>query len=152
MAWTKKQLIEQAFSEIGLAPYVFDASAEQYQDALRIMDSMLAKWDGRGLRLRYPMTLQPDDSSLDTDSNVPDWANEAIYKNLAISLAPSYGKIVSNETKQNARMGYDLLLSKSATPNQMQLPGTMPAGAWNKPWRLTSDPFLLNPEKRIDVG
>jgi hypothetical protein len=152
MSWTKQQLIEQAFSEIGLAPYVFDASAEQYQDALRMMDSMIAKWDGRGIRLGYPMTLTPDESSLSLSSNVPDWANEAIYTNLAIKIAPSYGKMVSAFTQQAAKSSYQLLLSRFATPNQMQLPGTMPAGAGNKPWRLTNDPFLPDPITGIDVG
>src|SRR5210317_102184 len=126
MSWTKQQLIEQAFSEIGLAPYVFDASAEQYQDALRMMDAMLSKWDGRGIRLRYPVSLSPDDSSLSSKSNVPDWATEAIYTNLALKLAPSYGKVASSDTKQSAKSSYQLLLSRVASPGQMQLPGTMP--------------------------
>jgi hypothetical protein len=34
----------------------------------------------------------------------------------------------------------------------MQLPGTMPAGAGNKPWRFNGDPFLQPPVNTVDVG
>lgn len=152
MSWTKQQLIEQAFSEIGLAPYVFDASAEQYQDALRLLDSMMSQWDGKGIRLRYPVSLSPSDSVLSDASNIPDWAVEAVYTNLAIKLAPSYGKVVSPETRQTAKKSYDLLLLRMVKPNQMQLPGTMPAGAGNKIWRLTNDPFLKTPKEGVTLS
>lgn len=152
MSWTKQELIEQAFSEIGLAPYVFDASAEQYQDALRMMDSMIAMWDGRGIKLRYPMPLTPSDSSLSSITDIPDWANEAVYTNLAIKLAPSYGKIVSASTIVTAKNSYQLVLSRFSMPNEMQLPSTMPSGAGNKPWRTTNDPFLTGPTNNINLG
>ena len=81
---------------------------------------------------------------------MPASANEAIYTNLAIRLAPGYGKIVSPDTKLIAKSSYDVLLLNSTSPREMQLPGTMPAGAGNKPWRLTSDEFITNPVDHLD--
>ena len=99
MGWTKRQFIEQAFDEIGLASYAFDLTPEQMQSALRRLDTMIAAWNALGIRLGYPLPSSPQDSDLDEQTNVPDRSNEAIYTNLAIKLAPSYGKQVMPDTK-----------------------------------------------------
>mgnify|MGYP003525752305 CR=1 FL=1 len=53
MGWTKRQFVTQAFEEIGLAAYVFDLTPEQLQSALRRLDSMMASWNAKGIRLGY---------------------------------------------------------------------------------------------------
>lgn len=152
MGYTKRQFIQDAFDEIGLAFYVFDLSADQLQSALRKLDRMMQMWNGKGIRVGYPSPSSPSTSSLDTETNVPDSVNEGVVANLAIRLAPSYGKTVSLETKKVARESYNELLSRAVTPGQMQLPSMMPAGAGNKPWRTTVDPFLPDPEDPIETG
>ena len=144
MAWTKRQFIEQAFEEIGLASYTFDLSPEQMQAALRRLDAMMATWYGAGISLGYPLPASPQDSDLDTDTTVPAISNEAIYTNLALKIAPTLGKIVSTDTKASAKAAYQGLLQRAAMPCEIQLPGTMPAGAGNKPWR-DGDAFLADP-------
>lgn len=145
MGWTKRQFVEQAFEEIGFAAYVYDLTADQLDSALRRLDSMMATWDAKGVQLGYPLTSNPQDSDLDTQTNVPDSANEAIYLNLGIRIAPSVGKVVSQETKRMAREAYRALLINIAMPQEMQLPRTLPSGAGNKPWRY-EDPFLNTPD------
>lgn len=152
MGWTKRQFVNQALEEIGLASYVFDVTPEQLQAALRRLDAMMASWNALGIRLGYPLPSSPQDSDLDEQTNVPDSANEAIYTNLGIKLAPSYGKQVMNETKATARSSYNTLLSIAAMPNQQQLPGTMPSGAGNKPWRVYDDPFIRRPVDPVLAG
>lgn len=152
MGWTKRQFIEQAFNEIGLASYVFDLGPEQTQSALRRLDMMMAAWNALGLRLAYPLPSNPQDSDLDEETNVPDSANQAIYANLAIKLAPSYGKQVMSETKVSAKEAYNTLLSRAAMPMEQQMPGTMPSGAGNKSWRNYDDPFLQRPVDPVLAG
>lgn len=152
MGWTKRQFIEQAFDEIGLASYVFDLGPEQMQSALRRLDMMMAAWNALGLRLAYPLPSNPQDSDLDEETNVPDSANQAIYTNLAIKLAPSYGKQVMPETKVSAKEAYNTLLSRAAMPMEQQMPGTMPSGAGNKSWRNYDDPFLQRPVDPVLAG
>ena len=152
MGWTKGQFITQAFDEIGLASYVFDLSPEQKQTALRRLDTMLAAWNALGIRLGYPLPSSPDDSDLDEETNVPDSANEAIYSNLAIKLAPSYGKQVMPDTKMTAKESYNTLLSRAAMPMEQQMPSTMPSGAGNKPWRVYDDPFVRPPVSPLLAG
>jgi hypothetical protein len=152
MGWSKQQFIEQAFAEIGLAGYVFDLSPEQLQTALRQLDSMVASWNALGIRLGYPLPGSPQYSDISAETNVPDSSNEAIYLNLASRIGAGFGKQISPETKQFARMAYNTLLSLSGVPPEMQLPGTLPSGAGNKPWRTTDDPFLTRPIDPIYSG
>lgn len=153
MSWTKRQYIEQAFAEIGLAGYDFDLSPEQLQSALRQLDAMMATWDGKGIRLGWPIAISPGNSDLDTQAPIITLANEAIYLNLALRIAPGFGKAVSQETKTNAKMAYDAVLLEAARAPQMQYPGTLPAGAGNKPWRDYDDPFVRQPdEDPLQVG
>ena len=151
MSWTKRQLVTQAFEEIGYASYAYDLQPEQLQAGLRRLEALMGTWNGRGIRLGYPLTQNPNEAELDVDSNVPDSANEAVYANLAIRIAPIVGKTVSMETKQTARSAYMELLSRFTKPQEQQLPGTMPAGAGNKPWRQ-DQPFLPGPDEQIDAG
>lgn len=152
MSWSKRQFIEQAFEEIGYASYAFDLEPEQLQTALRRMDSMLAVWNSRGVRIGYPLPSSPQDSDLDDETGVPDAAAEAIYTNLAVRLAPTVGKTVAGETRVMARMSYSELLRRFAMPPEQQFVGTLPAGAGTKYWRRREDPFVRQPEDPVDVG
>lgn len=152
MGWTKRQFVTQAFEEVGLAAYVFDLTPEQLQSALRRLDSMMASWNAKGIRLGYPIPANPQNSDLDEETNVPDSANEAVYLNLGIRIAPGFGKTLAPETKASAKMSYDTLLSLAAMPPEQQLPGTMPSGAGNKPWRTYDNPFLNRPVDPLLAG
>lgn len=152
MAYTKRQFIEQAFEEIGLASYVFDLQPEQWQSALSRLDTLMADWNGKGIRIGYPLPSTPQDSDITQSTYVADSANMAIVANLALRLAPSYGKQVMPETKVAAREGYLTLLQRATMPPQQQYPSTLPAGAGNKPWRMTDNPFVWPPSDPIDAG
>jgi hypothetical protein len=151
MAWTKQQFIEAAFEEIGLASYTFDLQPQQLESALRRLDTMIASWNALGIRIGYPIPVNPNQSSLSQSTEVPDSANDAIILNLAIRLAPSYGRAVMAETKMNAKQTYDTLLSRAAIPPEMQFPDTLPVGAGNKPWNI-DQPFVIPPRDVVDAG
>lgn len=134
MSWNKRQFVHEAFSLLGLSNYTYNLQSEQLQTGLRLLDGMMGTWNGRGLSLGYPIPVSPEDSDLDEETNVPDRANEAIYLNLAIRIAPGFGKQVSPDIKQDARSAYRSLLSWSAMPREMSLPNTLPRGQGNKTW------------------
>lgn len=151
MGYSKRQFVTAAFEEIGLASYVFDLSPEQLESALRRLDAMLAEWNAKGIRLGYPLPGSPESSDLDAESAVPDSANEAIITGLAVRIAPSLGKQLMPETKVTAKQGYNTLLARACQPIEMQLPGTLPAGAGNKAYR-SENQFLYSPEATLDAG
>ena len=151
MSWTKRQLINKAFAQIGFSSYQFDLEPEQLQDALSTMDSMIATWNANGIRIGYPISSSPQLADIDTDTAITDSANEAIYLNLAIRLAPSLGKMIAPELKQTARMAYSNLLSKSSMPHEMQISG-LPSGAGTKYWQGNQNVFLPKNEDALDAG
>lgn len=152
MGYSKRQFISAAFEEIGLASYAFDLQPEQLETARRRLDAMMADWNGKGIRLGYPIPSSPQDGSIDEETNVPDSAYEAIICGLAVRLAPSYGKVVMTETKATGKQGYDTLLQRATFPLEQQLPGTMPAGAGNKTWRRRNNPYVRPPYNPVNAG
>ena len=139
MGWTKRQYVEAALEELGLASYVFDLAADQIESAVRRLDAMMAEWNARGIRIGYPLPSSPGSTDIDAAGGTPDSAHEAIVTGLAVRLAPSYGKQVSPQTLAAARAAYNTLLARAAYPPQMQLP-SMPAGAGNKGTTFTPQP------------
>ena len=152
MGWTKRQFVTQAFEEIGLAAYVFDLQPQQLDSALRKLDAMMALWNGKGIRLGYPLPSSPQDSNLDEETLIPDSANEAIYTNLALRIAGGLGRQPQDVTKAAARAGYEVLLSRAAMPMEQQFPGTLPVGAGNKPWNNYDNPFVNPPVDPVLAG
>lgn len=152
MAYTKRQFVEAALTEIGLASYVFDIQPEQLEYARRRLDAMMADWNGKGLRLSYPIPASPEQGSLAEETNVPDSANEAVILNLAVRLAPSYGKQIMPDTRLLAKTAYDTVLQRATVPIELQFPDTLPSGAGNKYWRDADDPFMPTPVDPVETG
>ena len=127
--WTKRQIIEQAFEEIGLASYVFDLTADQLESALRRLDLMVASWQARNIQIGYPLPASPGNSNIDEEIQTSLNNNEALVLNLAVRLAPAYGKSLSPDTKATAKLLYDQLLIEAAMPYEQQFMRTLPLGA-----------------------
>ncbi len=53
MGWTKRDIVKQAFSEIGKSDYDFDIQPEEMMSALRSLDSMVSTWGAQGIRIGY---------------------------------------------------------------------------------------------------
>jgi len=143
--WTKRQIVMEAYGELALAGYEFDITPQEVQTALRRLDSMMATWEGQGIRVGYAMPANPNDSDPDTPSGLPDMAVETVLLNLAVRLAPGNGKALSPETRRTARIGYTLLLTAAANPVQQKLPDTLPQGAGNRTMFRACGPFFPPP-------
>lgn len=153
MSWTKRQFIEASLEEIGIASYQFDIQPQMLESGLYRLDSMMADWNTRGIRIGYPLSNRSN-TSVAQETGVPDSANEAIIYNLALRLAPSYGKQVTREVKIAARNGYNTLLMRSGAtdPMEKQFPETLPLGAGNKPHRIGGDNYFPVPDDPVDAG
>lgn len=152
MGWTKRQLIEAALDEIGIASYAFDIQPEQFQAALRKLDMMMAEWNARGIRLAYPLPGNPDTSDLDSMTDVPDVALSAVTLNLAIRLAPSYGRPVQAYTLSNASRSLEAVMAQQAAPQEMDFPRNLPIGAGNKQFNQWWSPFVWPPQPQVLSG
>ena len=153
MSYTKRQIVDAAFEEMGMASYVFDIQPEEAQGALRRLDTMMAEWNVQGIRVGYPLS-SISESSLDQDTGIPDSATEAMITNLAVRLSPSYGKGLARETKVSAKKAYDTLLMRalSLQPHNKQYPETLPVGAGNRRYGYRNQNFMPRPTDAVDVG
>lgn len=141
MSYTKGELALSALEELGIAEYEFDISVEQKKAVIKRLDSMMAEWYGKGIKISFPIS-KVEDSSVDDETGIPDWAWEAVITNLAIRIAPSYGKTVSMETRIAAKNSYNVLCKNFVEPKEMQLP-SIPKGAG---YKNTDSPFTPPPE------
>lgn len=147
MGKSKRYLVMKAFKAMGLASEDSDVSADQLQDALTSLNDMLAEWTTVGIRLG-----DNRDGDLNADSGIPDWANRAVWSNLAVELAAGIGRDLEPRVVGMAERGYNHLLAKEAVPIPYRIPDTLPAGAGNKPWRENGREFLVDDnEDNIDA-
>lgn len=146
---TKRQIITEAFNFIGLAPVVYDLSPEQLESARRQLDSMMATWNAKGIRIGFPLSINPDSGDLDEEINLPDGCLEASYMELGKRLAPTYGKMLTPDHKSQAREAYQAMLAQLVTMPKMHMPSGFPLGAGvrrylNEPsWSVKTEPPLL---------
>lgn len=129
MSWTKREICEEAYSELALAGYVFDSTPEEMQRAGRRLDMMMALWAEQGISLGYALSSSPGTLNLDADSGVPLYAVEPVVTNLAVRLGAGEGKMAHPSTSAKAKEGYEALTVRAAMPQRQQLRGGMPLGA-----------------------
>jgi hypothetical protein len=126
MAKTKGELVTAALSELGIADFEFDATTDEATFAIDRMDTMMAFWSSKNVKLSYNF-----DGDSTENSGLPASAYEAVITNLAVRLAPAYGKTVPQELWSAAKASRTALFGESAKPleRQMQM---IPWGAGHK--------------------
>lgn len=133
---TKGALIIRALGKIGIANYVFDTEAEEDVSALRQLDSMAARWQGKLEPFGY---LQPstNGTSLPSDaSGIHEEDVDAFVSNLAVLLGPDYGKqpppvLIKQSAESRAEM-----FCKYRREVEYRLTARTPTGAGNDHWGL----------------
>jgi hypothetical protein len=111
---------------------------------------MVASWQTKNIQIGYPLSTFPENSNIDEEIQTSLNNNEALVMNLAVRLAPSYGKVIQPETKVTAKLLYDQLLIDAAAPIEQQYVNTLPLGAgYKRTERVFVDLPNLNP---LQVG
>lgn len=141
---TKREVVVDAYEELGKASYEFDLAPDMLQSGLRRLDAMVAEWGGTmGIRVGY--AGGDGSGSIDAETQVPDWCYRALYLNLAVSLAPTFGKTVSPETRVAAKDAKDAVMARTVTIAPRNLGGGYAgAGAWGG-WPVRNLPQPVQP-------
>jgi hypothetical protein len=146
--WTKQDIVQQAFEAIGLGSYVYDLDTGQVRGALMKLEAMVASWEANGIRIAFDFGEKPLE-----EMEVPDYAVEALYTNLALRLAPTVGKAVHPDLEKIAAESLANVANQTAIPTpERRMPTTMPVGAGNKPWRNFNNTFIRRPPQEILAG
>jgi hypothetical protein len=128
---TKGALVIRALGKIGIASYVFDTEAEEDVSALRQLDSMAARWQSKLEPFGY---RQPDTNgtSLPSDqAGIEEADVDAFVSNLAVLLAPDYGKQPAGALNKQAAESRSEMFTRYARRVEYQLPRRTPTGAGN---------------------
>lgn len=147
---TKREIILQAYSELGLAEYNFDLSPEELNTARKRLDRMMAQWETK-VQIGYFLPGNPDDSDLDDESGLPDGAVDPAATNLAVLLAPGLGKTLMPYTLIAAKNGYNSILAQFAQIPQLRYPDNLPVGAGNKPIANNGNTYF-RPDNQVTVN
>lgn len=131
---TKRQLVEQAFSEVALNGWEFDITADEKETALTRLDALMYELSGRGVSVAYAFPTQLGGGDLDDMLGCPDTVFFALAILLAKRLCPTMGKTFSAESRVALREAERTLFVVGMTvPTVTYAPGT-PIGSGNKPW------------------
>jgi hypothetical protein len=134
---TKKlELIQRALQEIGIGSQ-YQISPEMQEAARVRLESMM----NSAPHLGYVFG-----DEIDAESGLKLVAEEWVVLELAIRLAPSYGKTVSAMTLRNAAIAKRVVMNAVAANCQMPVPAPIPVGAGYKAWRGCGRRFTVPPD------
>jgi hypothetical protein len=133
-SYTKGDLVIQALGQISIANYVFDTEAEEDQAALRLLDDMLADWQDGLEPLGYNFPDSAGGSLPSDDCGLSKSIIGAVVANLAVQLAPSYGKTPSPFLLRRSAMGRSNVFTKYRIDVEVQMNPRTPLGAGNRYW------------------
>lgn len=150
-SYSKTELVMAALREIGVAQRDTDVTADELVDGCARLDAMMADWDGMGIHVGWPIdpTASPDPS---LETGLQPSAVRAVVTNLALELAPGYGRPVQRETVKTAKAGLTTLQALASTPPRLRLPGGVPLGQGNRQFTGLWPTFTRPPAENITVG
>lgn len=137
MAETASTVIRDALQEILVQASEQPIEASEAQDAMRLLNRMMAAWEAEGIDLSYT----PVDS-LNDAITVVDGAIDGIVLNLAVKLAPQYDRPVSMDLRLNARAAKDAINHIAVTLLDTPYPSTLPMGSGNTGHGNSVTPFF----------
>jgi len=108
---TRAVILRRAFGRIGLTDYEFNVTPEERADARVTLNAMMGEWLGSGIDLSYTPSDGTDNDAV--EMTTPTYADAAIWNNLAVRLAPDFGKVALQDLRRDAKRGYDLVTAKT---------------------------------------
>ena len=123
---TMREVVQDAFEEIGVKTAEVALTNDELQSGIRRCNDLLTQWDDTGVIVGYNPVLNGDDT-LEIDRN----AVRAIKKSLAMDLAPSYQKVVSQALAAAVNDSYNALLVSGTNLSNVTYPDTLPLGSGN---------------------
>jgi len=134
---TKRQLVEQMFTECALNGWEYDLTGDEKDTALTRLDMLMYELRGRGIEIGYNFPSGIGAGSLNDDLGCPDQAFFALAILGAERLCPTMGKTQSKESRIALNSAMKALYSAADgfVPSLSLAPGT-PIGSGNKPWSM----------------
>ena len=126
---TAAQVIKFALQEIITQASESPLEADEYQDCIFALNTMMLEYDADGIHLGFTEV-----TSLGDDITVPAGAISGIVSNLALRVAPQFMGAVTPELMKKASDGYKVMCKLGVTIEQTQFGGLVPIGSGNQKW------------------
>ena len=123
---TMREVVEDALEEIGVKTAEIALTSDELQSGIRRANDMLLEWADLGLTPSYQEVIYGDDS-INVDRN----AISAIKYSLAMRLAPSFQKNISQALAMLASETKSALETSSVFIGRVAYPDTLPTGSGN---------------------
>jgi len=123
---TLREVVEDAFEEITVKTAEVALTDDELQSGIRRLNDMLAQWDELGIITGYNAVTEPSDQL-----ELEPAAIAAAKAKLAIKLAPSYSKPITNALNMNATEAMDMLEAANSHIGEIAYPDTLPIGSGN---------------------
>lgn len=133
----KRDIIELAFDDCGLAGYEFDRSPEEQGVALRKLNALMMEWPWNQLGYNQPSYGA---GQVEGPSGIPDFAINAVAQYLALRIAPGIGNTLSPEARASMVQSRATLFAQLATVPSMAMPGNTPRGTGQRFWPAPFSP------------
>lgn len=125
---TKRQIILDAYEEIGLGPSAYSPNGADIQSALRRLDALMAQYAGMSAAAGWPYG-----GGADQETGLPFQYQRAVITGLAVDLAPAVGRSPSPQTLTAAAQGRNLMMRDGVKPLPKALDTlAIPAGQGHK--------------------
>ena len=124
---TAAQVIKAALQRILVQGSEADLEPDEYQDAIFDLNNMMLAYDAQGIRLGYTSV-----SDLGDTITIPPGAIMGTIDNLAIKVAPDYGRTASPELIRDAETGLNIMRLLGVNLPETEMPYTLPVGSGNE--------------------
>jgi hypothetical protein len=123
---TALQIVSAAAEKLGVKTAEIPLEADDFRVFLGELNDMLMEWSDLGITPRFlELTDRNDTVEIDRD------AVGAVKANLAMRLAPTFGRVVSPALVASARDTKDRLLASVVTIGEVAYPDSLPMGSGN---------------------
>lgn len=145
MATTKSDIVASALNKLAVTGFDYEIDPEELKAGVVALEYLMADWDARGIKIGYRFAADPETANISDPCGLPDIGYRAVVYQLAIDLADTYGKQVTQSIAAGANSAMTSLLSAIQFIPEMQYPNRMPRGSgntlrwnrWNRFYRQT---------------
>ncbi len=124
---TALEVINKALSLIGAKDAYNDADSVDIATGIESLNDLMMTLDADGIKLGYQKVSAQTD-----EIGVPDWALSMVKYNLAMALAPEYGKAVPASVAVIGQGALEIARSRTVEWPNPDFPNTLPVGSGNE--------------------
>ena len=139
------QVLKAALQEILVQDSEAPLQAAEYQDAVFAMNNYMFALDANGLSLGYTEVTGIGDTI-----TVPPGAIQGMVANIAIMLAPQFGRPITQELALKARTGMQAMINLGVDTPILSLPDTLPIGSGNEDPESAWNDYRFYPDANAD--